>query len=295
MRKLQLNLFYLYLIIITSFLFSGCTENVLDNQPISSSKNQITGTVKLNPSKNAAGIYVWLEGLNIGQKTDENGEFTIEIPPFRLQEDQAGLTGVFNLYYYSANFNLESTKLFFRNGSLASQQDVISDNGELLRPQVVLQNLRIKTLVVPESVSTAEVAQAELRREFIVVIFKVTLQALLGPLTIEFPTMVNNLISPVIFRNVNTNEIFILESKIAGLSFDNSLTLWEEPVSRFLIIELQSRHLPKGEYEVIPYLLINRSLPEGLLESLGDNVEELGPNYLKMPILREASRFVLTD
>ena len=293
MRKRQLNLFNL--ILVTSFFFSGCTENILDSQPILASKNQITGTVKLNARKNAEGIYVWLEGLNIGQKTDENGKFKIEIPPFRLQEDQAGLTGVFNLYYYSANFNLESTKLVFRNGSLASQQDVINDNGELLKPQVVLQNLKIQTLAVPESVSSAEVAQAELRRESIVVILKVTLQALLGSLTVEFPTVVDNLISPVMFRNVNTDEVFILESRIAGLSFDDFLILGDEPVSRFLIIELQSHHLPKGEYEIIPYLLINRSLPEGLLESLGENVEEFGPNYLKMPILCETSRFVLTD
>ena len=86
-----------------------------------------------------------------------------------------------------------------------------------------------------------------------------------------------------------------MESRIAGLSVEDFLTLRDGPVSRFLIIELQSHQLPKGEYEVIPYLLINQSLPEGLLESLGENVEELGPNYLKMPILRETGRFVLTD
>ena len=293
MRKRQLHLFNL--VLLTSFFFSGCTENVLDSQSISSHKNQITGTVKLNQRENAEGIYVWLEGLNIGQKTDENGKFKIEIPPFILQEYQTGLTGIFNLYYYSANFNLESTKLSFRNGSLASQQDVITDNGKLIKPQVVLQNLRIKTLVVPESVSLAEVVQAELRGGSFIVIFKVTLQALLGSLTVEFPTVVGNLISPVIFGNVNTDEVFILESTIAGLSLDDFLTLGVVPVSRFLIIGLQSHHLPKGEYELIPYLLIDRSLPEGLLESLGENVEELGPNYLKMPILRETSRFVLTD
>jgi len=292
MRKLQMNFF----IIVLSFFFcSGCTENVLDNQFIALSQDQITGTVELNNGQNVEGIYVWLEGLNIGQKTDVNGEFKIEIPPFTLQEDQSGLTGVFNLYYYSVNFNLESTKLFFKNGSLASQRDVTNQSGDLLKPQVVLQNLKINTLVAPQSVSLAEVAQAELRREFIVVICKVTLQALLGPLTVEFPTRVEDLISPVIFRNVNTDEVFIIQSKIAGLSFDNLINLREEAVSRFLIIELESRHLPKGEYEVIPYLLVNRSLPEGLLESLGENVEALGPDYLKMPILRETSRFVLTD
>ncbi|MCH8956691.1 hypothetical protein IIA28_15435 [candidate division KSB1 bacterium] len=293
MRKRQLILFYL--LIITSFFFSGCTENILDSQPILASKNQITGTVKLNARQNAEGIYVWLEGLNIGQMTDENGEFKLEIPQFLLQEYQSRLTGVFNLYYYSANFNLESTQLFFRNGSLASHQDVISGDGELRKPQVVLQNLRIKTLVVPESVSSAEVVQGELRRQSIVVILKVTLQALLGPLTIKFPTAVGNLISPVIFRNVNTDEVVILESRIAGLSVGDVLTLREGPVSRYLIIELLSHQLSKGEYEVIPYLLIDQSLPQGLLESLGENVEELGPNYLKMPILRETSRFVLTD
>ena len=293
MRKRQLHLFNL--ILVTFFFFSGCTENVLDNQSISSPKNQISGTVKLNQRENAEGIYVWLEGLNIGQMTDENGEFKLEIPQFLLQEYQSRLTGVFNLYYYSANFNLESTQLFFRNGSLASHQDVISGDGELRKPQVVLQNLRIKTLVVPESVSSAEVVQGELRRQSIVVILKVTLQALLGPLTIKFPTAVGNLISPVIFRNVNTDEVVILESRIAGLSVGDVLTLREGPVSRYLIIELLSHQLSKGEYEVIPYLLIDQSLPQGLLESLGENVEELGPNYLKMPILRETSRFVLTD
>ena len=88
MRKRQLHLFNL--ILLASFFFSACTENVLDNQSISLPKNQITGTVKLNQRENAEGIYVWLEGLNIGQKTDENGEFKIEIPPFLLQVDQPG-------------------------------------------------------------------------------------------------------------------------------------------------------------------------------------------------------------
>ena len=150
-------------------------------------------------------------------------------------------------------------------------------------------------IIGSESVSLAEVGQAELRGGSIGVIVKVTLQAILGEVTVEFPIAVGNLISPVIFRNVNTDEVFILESTIAGLSVGDFLTLGVDPVSRFLIIGLRSHHLSKGEYEVIPYLLINQPLPEGLLESLGENVEELGPNYLKMPILRETSRFVLTD
>ena len=206
------------------------------------------------------------------------------------------MTGVFNLYYYSANFNLESTKLFFRNGLLVSQQDVINESGELIRPQVVLQKLRIKTQIAPASISSSEVSAAELRGDAVVVILKVTLEALLGPVTIRFPTMVENLIAPVIFRNINTNEVSIVESKIAGLSYNDIITVDVEPISRFLIIGLQSRFFPPGEYEVIPYLLIEyESLPSGLLESLGEDVEALGPNYLKLPIMREASRIVLTN
>jgi len=287
--------FWFCLIAITSCFLSGCTGNILDHQSISPPPDQITGTVELSNGQNVEGIYVWLEGLNIGQRTNENGEFNIEIPSFALQEDRGGLTGIFNLYYYSANFNLESTELVFSNGSLASRGVETRRNGDLLPPQVVLQNLRIETLVAPRSVSAAEVVRAELRREFIVVICKVTLQALLNPLTIEFPTRVDDLLSPVIFRNVDTDEFFVIQSKIAGLSFDNVLTLRDEPVSRFLVIELQSRHLPKGEYEVIPYVLLDQQLPDGLLESLGPNVQELGPDYLKLPILRETSRFTLLD
>ena len=93
----------------------------------------------------------------------------------------------------------------------------------MVKPKRMIQNLEIKTFIKPNTVSLSEVEAAELRGQLVLVILKVTLQAVLDSVAVWFPTAVENLISPVIFRNVNTDEVFILESKIAGLSFDDFL------------------------------------------------------------------------
>ena len=116
---------------------------------------------------------------------------------------------------------------------------------------------------------------------------------MLDSVTVWFPTMAEKFLGPVIFKELNTDQMYILESSIAGLSFNDVINIDLEPISRFMLIGLQSNSLPVGEYEVIPYILIRREpIPVGLLESLGENVEALGPDYLKIPILREVSPFV---
>jgi len=87
----------------------------------------------------------------------------------------------------------------------------------------MIQNLKIKIFIKPNTVSLSEVEATGLRGQLVLVILKVTLQIVLASVTVWFPTAVENLICPVISRNVNTDEVFILESKIAGLSFDDFL------------------------------------------------------------------------
>lgn len=47
--------------------------------------------------------------------------------------------------------------------------------------------------------------------------------------------------------------------------------------------------LEPGEYEIIPYLLIqDQEVPGALIESLGLDVLMLGESYINLPMLRQA-------
>ena len=66
----------------------------------------------------------------------------------------------------------------------------------------------------------------------------------------------------------------------------------ENPVIRRLTFTLSEVLLPPGQYEAIPYLLVDpKGVPQPLLAKLGESVNELSASYLSKPMRREGGGF----
>lgn len=53
-------------------------------------------------------------------------------------------------------------------------------------------------------------------------------------------------------------------------------------------------NLPKGTYEIIPYLVLDRKdIPNHLFQAIGSEVYSLSENYFNYPFYRTGGKFVI--
>lgn len=264
----------------------GCTSNPVGENNISPQNLMVRGSVILSDNLNKDGVYIWMDGFNLSTRTDTNGAFELTLPG---PAGSSGITGAFNIYYYLANFILAKTEVFTRNGEFIYAIGEIDSKGELIAPKFLQQSLQIITTVQPTSVSLNNLGDAvNLRVEVI-------LQSFVDSVIVYFPQKVEELTSPLIFRNTSSNEIVILNSIVSDSAVADLDTIKATPTVRVLTVPLEANSLVPGQYEIIPFLLIkDESAPVELLESLGPAAQELGPGYLDLPFRRQGVNRFLT-
>ncbi|TDI84607.1 MAG: hypothetical protein E2O79_03135 [Caldithrix sp.] len=267
-------------------ILSSCTSNPFGDDDISGGNRKISGKVQLSNNLNPEGVFVWLEGLNIGTKTDAQGTFQLILPPPSSQSS-GGISGVFNIYFYMDNFDIVTKPVAVGGGLFVYSQGELNNSGEFFNAIFLFQSLSIETVMMPNIVAgdTGSVISAW-----------VTLQAMKDTVTVFYPRTVTtaerDFLAPLLFRNVITNEVFIIEFVLAGLGFSDFIDVTVAPITRQYVTGLSPGLLPVGKYEVIPYLFTaHDNLPNALLKTIGQNVEELGADYLKIPFIREGGQF----
>lgn len=264
-------------------LLNGCTSNPFGGDDISPGTARIQGTVLLNDASSPEGAYVWLEGFKLGTRTDSRGKFQLTLPPPSAQGSAGGVSGTFNLYFYIANYQLDIAQVVTQNGEFVYGRGDLNGKGELTK--LVIKFLHILTEVAPSSVPVNHPFRIGVQ---------VTLEATTDSATVVFPSSVGGLLGAILFRNVETGQVSTLES-VAGGPSDIQI-VGRAPYSRVLAFNVNQLRLAPGEYEIIPYLLMaHETLPDGLLDSISPDVQELGPDYLKIPFRREGGRFTVTN
>jgi len=269
-------------------LFSGCTKSPLSEDKTSLGTRQIRGAVTIDDGSSPENVYVWLPGFDVGTATDANGKFLLSLPS---SSGQSSLSGVFTVYFYLANFYLDSAKVFTRDGAFVYEKGDVNKNGELSAPRRMQRLLRISTTVKRlNSVVTNEDST----------VVQVSLQADVNPVTVIFPNACpdrecpDHRIGAVLLRNIASNEIFVVQMS-PGATSRHLVTVGRTPVMRTMYFSLDRVFISPAVYEVIPYLRIERGeLPPGLMDSLGPDVLALGPDYLKIPFRREGGRLEVT-
>jgi len=138
-------------------------------------------------------------------------------------------------------------------------------------------------------VSNSEIVVVEGKSDFLLRV-DVTLQTVKDSTVVFFPGLLNDTFGPLIYRNIDSNKITILGSTVVTFVQSDLDTIDTAPVIRTMVVPLFPGDLLPGEYEIIPYLLVkNEEIPESLIDSLGEDVEELGPDYLFIPMIREGN------
>ncbi|MGH7453116.1 MAG: hypothetical protein ACRENG_17335, partial [bacterium] len=122
---------------------------------------------------------------------------------------------------------------------------------------------------------------------------QVALRATRDSVTVVFPKVIGGLLGGILLKNKATGEVSI-DAADAGPNLREVEKIGNEFYYKRLIFTRRRSELPPGEYEIIPYFLIQHdNMPAGLLPSLGQNVEEISPEFLKIPFKREGGRFVI--
>lgn len=260
----------------------SCISNPFGDNEIKGGNRTLSGRVQLSDNLDPAGVYVWLEGLSVGAFTDQNGDFRLTIPAPASQPNR-GLSGVFKLYFYLENFNLFFKEVALNQGSFVYSENEINKDGKFHTPIFLLQALTIETLMTPMTIQSDSGGRVAAR---------VFLRATRDSVNVFFPFSEGGVLAPLIYRNLDTDEIFITENVLAGIELNDHLTITTETYTRIFVDDIADREFLVGRYEVIPYLFLeDNQVPQALLESLKNDEQSIWENFLKIPFKRKGGQF----
>ncbi len=269
-------------------LFIGCTSSPFGADEIAPDHRSIQGFAKLQDTRHYQGIYVWLEGLNQGTRTNENGGFKITLPPEAQLPGVNSLDGTYKLYFFVANYKTATAQVAIRKGEFLYGEQDLDDKGFLRRPVTLVKILDIETRVEPKW------ARGNSTNPINVI---TSLQAVNDSVEVLYPNSIGGLIGGILFRSLETDKVY-LEAADLGLERALVENVGTFPRSRRYIFSLDRLlvRLPVGNYEVVPYLFIQHpEVPEQLILSLGVNFDEISATYLNMPFQRKGGHFRVID
>jgi len=277
-NKSNLNPLFLYSLVL--LFISSCTGNPFsEDNNIQRQNTQISGIVELRDNNDPEGTFVWFEGFDSSARVQKSGDFKLTVPPNQSQGGSKGISGVFKIYFYLANYKLTTAEVVTRNGEFVYSSADLNKDGKL-PPIFMIRELSINTKVAPASVSKNYTSAINVEL------------ALKGNsnLDVEIPFTIPGQLGAILVRNVVTNELFTF--KAYPSMFDSQIIEFgSATITRTLEFDLLTFTLPPGQYEIIPYLIVRRNnVPSALLKKLG-SVSSFGPNYLNMPIKRTGGDF----
>lgn len=287
MKKL-IRISSIFSVAIIFIILWRCTENPFFKEDVIIKKT-IRGKVELSDQMTPNDVYVWLQGFDISARSDENGLFEITLPS-PANQPGGGLDGVFNLYFYVANYQLDSAKVVVHNGNVEYSKGDLNEKGELYKTQHLFKLLDISFSTSPDSIK-ANYADT--------IIVSLALQTILDSVTVVIPKMRKYptrekkkfILSVAFFKKVDSDENFVKTIDIGG-DITGSCKVRNACLEYCLEFCHEPGMLPAGEYEVIPYLLIQqKNIPPGLMNSLGENVEGFSADYLNIPLKVENNKF----
>jgi len=266
-------------------LFAACEKSPLEGEISNPPNLEIRGRIHLADNNSPEGIHVWMGNTALTTRTDKDGAFVLALPP-SASGSPVYAGGIFNLYFYVANYKLISTPVTVHEGKFLYSRGQVNQNGELISTLSMPKLLNIKTTVDPPVVPP-NFSQT--------IRVSVALSAVHDSVVVVFPKMIGGQLGGVVFRELDSGKIY------ADAPEDNAGTravekIGNEPRLFRFDFNLKPGVLPPGRYEIIPYFLIEQhNMPAGLLASISDRAGEIGPDFLKIPFRREGGLFAIRD
>jgi hypothetical protein len=192
---------------------------------------------------------------------------------------------MFNLYFYVANYKIDSSKVFIRSGEVVFSKADIDKKGELNTTKELCKLLHISTTVEPAHVKKDY--KGEINVTVTLQATDETVDVLLLLKIVEFGDKVDLMGGGFLTRldseqpRIEALDVTSLKSVTEPIGFKQRS--WK------MIFNKKLPDLPVGQYEIIPYLVVNqRNIPKALLDNFGHAPLSLSFDYLNLPFKREA-------
>jgi hypothetical protein len=263
-------------------LIAACTSNPFFKED-KIKPEQISGQILLDSTDTPDNIYVWLAIFNINTLTDSEGRFTLSLPAPETIGLGSNFSGNVDLYFYVANYYIDSTTIIFSNGKLLDDQTAVDNDGELGAP-ITLSKIASIVTFADQSLTNPNqlkifVTLTALDRDFKIY----TLQKQLAKVYYRTGLIVESLDNPDPIRIL----VNLTQSKLMS-----EVLPVGEPQQWVYELTLDTLDLPTGDYRAVLYLLLPQAgVPDGLLSSISGEVEKFGEDYLLLPMKREGGEF----
>lgn len=265
----------------------GCTQNPFESDStIRNSNSTISGRVLLNDNETPEGIYIFLDEINEGTFTNAEGYFKLNLPPATAQPG-GGLSGAFTVYFFMANYRVETAQAVLVNGIFNHDAGEFSDDGEMDEPVVLEKILDVEIEARFEPVQPGHYEES--------IEVRMYLTPLVNSVEVEFPQALSGWLSAYIMKTMIDHDgttiiDYELTIKPDAEMVSETLTTFEDyDVQTYL----NAYTLVEGKYQVIPIIYVqNSNIPEALLESLnlGRN-SRMSLDYLYYPIKYTTNEF----
>jgi hypothetical protein len=281
-----LDLYNHFIIILIVILVTTCTENSLFDDKMGSSDGMtLRGTLHLDKDPNPDNIYIWLGILNLGTYSDTGGNFELVLPHPENQP-QKGVSGDYSLFYYVANYKIDSSKVTLLNGKFVYNKSDINKEGVIRETITLKKLLTINASISPSTypINYSDFIQVNL---FIKNVFE--------PVLVQIFKWQrdNNMFTNAFFKKSEAASETIIFYRLSTLMRE------EEIVGErhwYMTIHTDSIRLDAGYYEIIPYIkVIQEKIPEGLLKSIGEDQVFVDSTYLNLPFKRQNTFLTVTS
>ncbi|KAA3611156.1 MAG: hypothetical protein D8M58_14370 [Calditrichaeota bacterium] len=273
----------LAIIVLFSGLLLFCTENPFFEESIKFKERQeINGKVQLQFSSDNSDILVYFEGFEYVTKTDKDGNFALKIPPAHLQPGN-GLTGLYKIYYYVANYKIESSTVLVSNGEFVYDFADLDLKGQVKRGIVLNKLLDVSTEVDPVSIEHSYNGQLNIG---------VTLNVLVDSVIVSSFLIKKKELGGVYLSSAE--QVHLIKSGFAILT---KLTLkGKTSLPMKINWKKEKEAIPVGNYDVIPYLQIHQEgIPAKLLKIIGTKSHTFHSDFLNIPYRRATEQIIISS
>lgn len=280
-------------LISVSLISLMCTSNPIFEDRDSSSKQTVKGRIQLSDGASPDNVFVWLEGLNISTYTNDGGHFTLQLPPPQSQSG-GGLTGDYRIFYYVGNYRITTSSVVIRNGSFEYGAGDIDTEGNIDGTKILQKLADINTVIQP-----SEITEYDSSRVGITLFVTVTVVPKSNSVKVKMPIGPGGLLTAMIFKGIDasiSDAVFYGNAQLSEPINVTAIRNWQTGIKARNINSTPYYTLEAGEHEVIPYIrIVQDDLPDGLIESIGENAGTFNHDYLKIPVRLNLGHLTVTE
>ncbi|TFB10922.1 hypothetical protein E3V55_04760 [Candidatus Marinimicrobia bacterium MT.SAG.3] len=269
----------------------GCTENPFSDPP-EVGTSQLSGKVLLSHDFDNSGVYVWIEQIEVSAYTNSDGDFLITIPPPSIQGGGGGIEGDLIMYFYLANYKLDSAQVSFLRGVPVVSKGDLNEEGDVARIIKLSKLLNVELSFLKKSISMSSIDSLRIKITLTSPEIEPVASVMAKANTREYTPP-----SPAFFISKIDSEEDIFKMNDIGYHVELVNFINKGVTVKYdMAVGFSAGELPTGTYEVIPFVKVrNVNPPLALLNSLGEHVLEYHSDYLKLPFKRSSEKIILTD